>query len=558
MRTFSDKPVARRGVLRALIPAPAPASPSPEPGSRPAARFPAALLPWSWAAVLFALYATVAVRRHALLRTTGYDLGIFEQAVRAYARLRPPVVPLRGEDFNLLGDHFHPALAVLAPLYRLWPSPLCLLTAQSALLAVAVVPLASWARSALGRRSAHAVALGYGLSWGIASAAAFDFHEVALAVPLLSCAAVALGQRRWRAAVAWAAPLVLVKEDLGLTLAALGCVIAWKGPRRLGALTAGAGLLASAVEIRLLLPAVNPAGGYAHGENLGESGHASLLTTIAFAPLDALRPDIKAMTLILVFAPSALLALRSPLALLAVPTLLWRMLSQNGFHWGTSFHYSAVLMPLVFAGLVDALRPWRSGGHPLGARQVRATLVTVVAVTLVLLPSFPLAQLAQRATWRTTAHIEAARALLARIPDGASVAASNRLVPQLTSRCEVVLFPAFPVDARLYSYDRGKLPRPTAEWIIHDSRAPEAWPYRTGHWPYPPGQQAAELAAAERSYGYRLVARRDGVTLLRRDPAGRPGERDGRTVRSAPGPYARGPGPFSHRTPIKDGVLAKR
>ncbi|WP_231629888.1 DUF2079 domain-containing protein, partial [Streptomyces clavuligerus] len=502
--------------------------PAPRTGPRPAARVPAALLPWSWAAVLFTLYTTVAVRRHLLLRTTGYDLGIFEQGIRAYAELRPPVAPLRGEGFNLLGDHFHPALAVLAPLYRLWPSPLCLLAAQSALLAVAVVPLVSWALTALGRRAAHAVALGYGLSWGVASAAAFDFHEVALAVPLLSAAATALGRGRWRAAVAWATPLVLIKEDLGLTLAAVGCVVAWKGPRRLGLLTAAAGVLASAVEIRLLLPALHPAGGYAHGVNLGEGPHTSLLTAVLSAPLDALRPDIKAMTLVLVFAPSALLALRSPIALLAVPTLAWRMLSQNAFHWGTSFHYSAVLMPVVFAGLIDALRPWRTRGAGAGGvRQVRSSLLTALAVTAVLLPSFPLAQLAQRATWRTTAHITAARALLARIPDGASVAASNRLAPQLTSRCEVVLFPAFPVDARLYRYDRERLPRPTAEWIVHDSSAPEAWPYRRGHWPYPAEQQAAELAAAERSYGYRRVAHRDGVTLLRKGPA-RPAAGDGR------------------------------
>ncbi|MGV9315055.1 DUF2079 domain-containing protein [Streptomyces sp. NPDC003691] len=521
------------------VPGPAPA---PEPGgARPAARFPAALLPWAWAAGLFALYATVSVRRHLLIRTTGYDLGIFEQAVRAYAQLRPPVVPLRGEDFNLLGDHFHPAIAVLAPLYRIWPGPLTLLLAQAALLAVAVVPLAGWAREVLGRRAAHAVALVYGLSWGIASAVAFDFHEVALAVPLVSAAVTALGRRRWRAAVAWAVPLVLVKEDLGLTLAAVGAYTAWKGPRRLGLLTAAGGLVASAVEIKLLLPAFNPAGGYAHGENLGEGAHGSLLGTIAFAPLDALRPDIKAMTLILVFAPSALLALRSPLALLALPTLTWRMLSQNGFHWGTSFHYSAVLMPVVAAGLIDALRHWRTtgpapgpaAGPAMGAaagrgrtpadRHIRASLVTALAVTAVILPSFPLAQLAQRATWRTTGHVEAARALLARIPDGATVAATNRLVPQLTSRTEVVLFPSFPVDAKLYEYDRDRLPRPTAQWIVHDRQAPPAWPYHAGHWPYPPEQQWAELELAQRVYGYRKVAERDGITLLRMGPPRAPG-----------------------------------
>ncbi|MCK8681586.1 DUF2079 domain-containing protein [Streptomyces lichenis] len=475
-------------------------------------------VPWAWAAALGALYATVAVRRHLLLRTTGYDLGIFEQAVRAYAELRAPVVPLRGEGFNLLGDHFHPLVAALAPLYRLWPSPLCLLVAQSALLALAVVPLARWAGRALGPGAAHTVAAGYGLSWGISSAAAFDFHEVALAVPLLAFALEALGRRRWRAAAAWAAPLLLVKEDLGLTLAAVGGYIAWKGPRRLGLLTAAAGVLGSAVEIAVLLPAFHPAGGYAHGGNLDEGAYGSLLSALAHAPLDLLRPDTKATTLVMVFAPSALLALRSPLALIAVPTLAWRLLSDNGFHWGTAFHYSAVLMPVVFAGLIDALTTMRRDKHSAATRNLRAPLATVLAVTAVLLPPFPLAQLAQRATWRTTPHIEAARELLARIPDGASVAASNRLVPQLTSRCTVVVFPAFPVEGRLYEYRPGRLPRPSAEWIAFDRRAPEAWPYRTGHWPYPIERQEAELAAARKRYGYREVATRDGITLLRAAP----------------------------------------
>ncbi|MFC8277753.1 DUF2079 domain-containing protein [Streptomyces sp. NPDC057271] len=565
MRTMTDKlPVVSR---REAAPPPVPWYRRP------------AVLPWAWATGLCLLYATVAVRRHQLLRTTGYDLGIFEQAVRAYAELRAPVVPLRGPGFHLLGDHFHPLLAALAPFYRLWPSPLCLLVAQSALLALAVVPLARWARRALGTRAAHVVAAGYGLSWGVASAAAFDFHEVALAVPLLAFALEALGRRRWGAAVAWAAPLLLVKEDLGLTLAAVGVYIAVKGPRRLGTATAAVGLLGSLIEVKLLLPAFNPGGAYAHGGHLAD-GHGSLLSTLAHAPLDALRPDIKAMTLILVFAPSALLALRSPLSLLAVPTLAWRMFSENPFHWGTAYHYSAILMPVVFAGLIDVLgrerqapesptrsaspacagsagaaspgaspvtapapgaSPARAGSasaradkaSPAGtaiatatatgtdtggasARNVRASLATVLAVTVVLIPSFPLAQLAQRPTWRTTPHVEAARSLLARIPDGATVAASNRLAPQLTSRCEVVIFPTFPVDTRLDLRETGPLPAPTAEWIVYDAVPPEAWPQRSGPWPYPKEQQERELRAARESHGYEIVAARDGVTLLRR------------------------------------------
>ncbi|WP_274561713.1 DUF2079 domain-containing protein [Streptomyces spiramyceticus] len=482
---------------------------------RPGRRRPPGPLPlqWGWAGALFLLYVTLSARRHALLRSTGYDLGIFEQAVRAYSELRAPVAPLKGEGFNLLGDHFHPVLAVLGPFYRLWPSPYCLLTAQAALLALGVVPLARWASRALGRPAAHAVAFAYGASWGIASAVAFDFHEAAFAVPLLAFAVTAAGNRRWRSAAAWGLPLLLVKEDLGLTLAALGAYIALKGPVRLGIATVGAGVLGTLLATKVLVPAFSSAGAYAYGQYVAGS-RSSLLATLALAPLDALRPDTKPITLVLVFAVTAFVALRSPLALIAVPTLGWRMLSQHDYHWGTAFHYSVVLMPIVFAALIDALTPYARTAHPLARRHLRASLAASVAVTLVLLPSFPFALLAQRATWSTSRHVETARDLLRRIPDGATVAASNRLAPQLTSRCTVVLFPSYPIPGKLYEAS-GRPPPPTADWIIHDRTPAESWPLPKGHWPYPPDRQQAELAAAQRKYDYELVAARDGLTLLR-------------------------------------------
>ena len=198
-------------------------------------------------------------------------------------------------------------LAALAPLYRLFPSPYTLLLAQAALLALAVVPLARQATRVLGRRAAHVIAFGYGLSWGIASAVGFDFHEVCFAVPLVSYALEALARRSWRRALAWAVPLLLVKEDLGLTLAAIGAYVAWRGPRRLGIAAAVLGLVGSALEFKVLMPFFNPSGTYAHAANLAPAHH-SLLTTLALAPLDAVRPEVKATTLVLVFAPAALIA----------------------------------------------------------------------------------------------------------------------------------------------------------------------------------------------------------------------------------------------------------
>ncbi|MET7440268.1 DUF2079 domain-containing protein [Streptomyces sp. NPDC005568] len=96
---------------------------------------------WLLAGLLFTLYTALSVRTHHRMLTTGYDLGIFEQAVRSYAHGHLPVSEVKGSGFPLLGDHFSPVLALIAPVYRLWPTAETLLVVQSALLSVAVVPL---------------------------------------------------------------------------------------------------------------------------------------------------------------------------------------------------------------------------------------------------------------------------------------------------------------------------------------------------------------------------------------------------------------------------------
>src|SRR5260221_373083 len=88
------------------------------------------------------VYGLLAVLQHARFRTTGYDLGIFEQAIRGYAHLRAPIVPLKGPSVNILGDHFSPIIAVLAPVYRLVPSAYTLLIAQALLVAGSVYCIA--------------------------------------------------------------------------------------------------------------------------------------------------------------------------------------------------------------------------------------------------------------------------------------------------------------------------------------------------------------------------------------------------------------------------------
>ena len=179
--------------------------------------------------VLAALYAAISIQQYRRMDSYIFDLGFFESIIRDYAHGHLPQVPLDDTTFATL--HFSPALALLAPVVLIWPSPLAVLTSQAVLVAVGVVPLM---RAAVPGWMAWAVAVSYGLAPGVSALIGFDFHEVALAVPLLAFSMAAMVRGQHRAAVLWALPLILVKEDLGLTVAALGFVVFLRGSRRLG------------------------------------------------------------------------------------------------------------------------------------------------------------------------------------------------------------------------------------------------------------------------------------------------------------------------------------
>src|SRR5581483_9776412 len=63
----------------------------------------------------------------------------------------------------------------------------------------------------------------------------------------------------------------------------------------------------------------------------------------------------KLETLVLLLLPTAFVALRSPVSLIAVPSLALRFESTNSAYWGTAWHYNATVMPIVFVAAVDGL-----------------------------------------------------------------------------------------------------------------------------------------------------------------------------------------------------------
>src|SRR6201994_1424674 len=451
--------------------------------------------PWLIAALVGAVYLALAVFKYLQLSPSSWDLGIFTEQVKQYAHLHAPVADVRGAGFNLLGDHFSPIVALIAPFFLIAPSPITLLVAQAALTAVSVVPVAWVAAKKRGRRAGAAIGLAYGLSWGLQQMIDFDFHEIAFAVPLLAFSLAALVRGRYRSTVLWALPLVFVKEDQGFTVAAIGVVMIatalWQARRPGRATSSRAAMLGgqfllvwgmawSVLAIAVIIPHFNPAHHYQYwndGGTLSPGGHFSAGGSIA--QFFTAWPT-KLQTTLLLLLPTAFIALWSPLALIALPSILLRFLATTPNFWGTQYHYNATAMTILFLAAVDGIarvrdanqqpsvsetaetagtgataagprRTWRAAVHTTIERH---GAVAMVAIAAALAFQFPLSNLWQPSTYPLRAHVADARAPMARVPDGATVTTTLDLLA--------------PLAARTDTFWIGNSANPDTEYIVFD------------------------------------------------------------------------------------------
>jgi uncharacterized membrane protein len=413
---------------------------------------------WAIVAAVFSAYATISLFRLVTLTPSSWDLAIYTEYVKQYASLHAPIVDVRGPGFNLLGDHFQPIVALIAPFFRVFPSSATLLVAQALLTAVSVFPVTQAGFAVLGRGAGRAIGLAYGSSWGLQQMIDFDFHEIAFAVPLLAFSLSALVRGRWRAAVWWAVPLVFVKEDQGFTVAAIGLLMLVSGWRaqtaarmRGGAFLIAWGLLWSVLAITVIIPHFNPEHHYYYWKDGGVAGSGAPFSASALLSQPFLGLPVKLQTVVLLLLPTAFIALGSPVALVTLPSMALRFFSTNDSYWGTAWHYNATVMPILFIAAIEVMGRWRRAAQDTSAdradpdngwrRQARAAAARhgapmMVIAAFALAFQFPLSGLWHASTYSVSPHVTAAEASMARVPDGATVQTTLDLLAPLAARTD--------------------------------------------------------------------------------------------------------------------------
>ncbi|WPR66287.1 DUF2079 domain-containing protein [Glutamicibacter protophormiae] len=449
------------------------------------------------------LYVVHSFLRFARFESRGYDLGIFDQAVRQYAMFKAPIVPVKGVDFNLLGDHFHPILAVLAPFYWIWNDPRMLGIVLALLLVSTAIPVYLFTRPRFGHLGALLTSAALLLWWPFQAIVNWDFHEIAFGVPIMAWIIWAFDKGRYWLVVGLSASLLLVREDMGITMVAVGIVLLFHRQWLKAALTAALGLLGYLAVTGYLIPLFSPEGEFSYWQYtaLGATAGAAVVF-LATHPLQSIAilfdHQLKWALWLLTFLPLALLPFASPYVILGAPLFLSRLFNDRLNTWAPVYQYDAIMAPILIMSAVHVLGKLAVRFNWRRARIIGpAWLLSISVIATLFFPMvFPLGKTVTGQGWPPAELITAKERAVAMVPDGVCIEAADSLVPHLTTRTYVGL--------------HGDIGDDLSSWMIIDFNVEEL-----GGWDPLTPDQALERAT---ELGFTPVAPEDqGILVLHRD-----------------------------------------
>jgi uncharacterized membrane protein len=461
------------------------------------------VVPWAGAAGLFVLlYALALARADAL---GGSVLGRYIQAAWLISSGNQPEPTIGGG--HLLAENTPLILWPLGVVTGLLPTVPTLLAAQSASLAVAVVPLWRLGRRVVRLRVGATAALGvaYGLNPAVQNVNLAQFHPQTLAVaPLLAATYFGL-VRRWVPFWICAGLGVACAAELGLVVAGLGVLLVLDGSRRHGFRAAIFGVAWTVLAVLVVQPVFGDAALIAP-DAFADYGHSvfGVIGAVILHPFQVLgdifsEADVR--VLLGMFAPLLFLPLLAPRYLLpAIPLQVLYLLAAVPLEGPEGAHHLVPLIPFAFVAATFAL-------SRIGRRSVERVLVdrrVVMALVLAAVGFFVLdaASSPYRTpwTWADDAEVDAA---LEQVVDEVGTEEAVRASPSL--------LPAFAERRRVYELDMsvpaaGRATRAVTVVVV-DDRTVADWT----------ASQELAFVRAMDIRGWRLDSRDQGITVWRKD-----------------------------------------
>ncbi|MBN2057490.1 MAG: DUF2079 domain-containing protein [Candidatus Saganbacteria bacterium] len=401
--------------------------------------------------VVFSAYSIIL---HENFMTQAFDAGIDDQGIWLLSRFLPPFVTVRG--LNLFGDSVTLTHFFFAPLLWLWNSFNMLLIAQTFWLAIGAIPLFFFARERFKNGFlAMSVSFSYLLYPALQNMNLDQFHSEVIAVLFLIMTIYYLLKERYMPYYVFLVLSLVAKDEVALTGLFLGLfLILFKGKFKHGVITillsASWYLLCS----RVFMPVFNDVGilapqplTYSHWFR----GLTSNLYNVDFYLHNLFCAESMFYYLGLLL-PVAFLPLFSPPVLfLLIPSVGVNVLSGTGYLRSVSYHYNYIQTAVIFFALIGGAAFWqRVLSRWRMLERLAPTLLGLLIFSCAIVSNLSWSRLPLNRQWelfnRDLYYLYAQDNLakhqaVSLVPENAGVAASYSLVPHLSHRQYVYMFP---------------------------------------------------------------------------------------------------------------------
>jgi uncharacterized membrane protein len=390
-------------------------------------------------------FSWMTIRQHNGFRTNALDLAKFDQMIWNAAQGRLPYSTITRQ--SAVQGHFSPGLALYAPLYWVWADIRLLFIVQSLCLGGAGF-LIYWFFRDEAPWLGLAVYAAYSLHPSLHQVNLVEFRRVTAAVLATSFSIYQMLRRRygWMALGLLAA--LLCKENLALLAIGLG-VYVWlihRAPKT-GLPTVALGL---AWVILVPLMAVPAFGGTykATGNYLSYLGDSpkEMIYTILRDPAVLLeyagRPERWEAVLRLGWPTGFLFLLAPEISALILPFLSYLLISSSKTMGRLGAWYPSAILPMLYwavrFGMSRLRGRWRTGGL--------AALLIAGSAGYASLSELRPELWSHMERFELTEHHRQVEAALREIPTAEAVAAQDPIVPHLSHRERIYLFPWFPEE----------------------------------------------------------------------------------------------------------------
>jgi len=403
--------------------------------------------------------------------------GLLYNIVNARGPINPSHEYLAGGTLNYMSVHFVPLIYVFATIFKIFPFSETVLIMNFLLMVSATIPLHKLsAASFQDKRLPFFVTIL--LLWypTFQYILLYEFEMLRFSIPLLLWMLYFWVTRRRNLFFLFALLAILVREEVGLTVAMFGLYAATFERRRMeGLLTSLLGLVGFLLITHVLMPSMRTTGDYEH---IAASSFSAFGTSAGEVALNVFRHPLNTFSAVLqptklanifmLFLPLAFVPVLAPFVLVSmVANLGVGLLSNSITHTSYMLYYVSPSVPFIFYAFIKGwprlLLVLEAINRNLGRGAIHdkngTAMACVLGVTLVVNVFFGPSPISlqfwfrdlkpapfrthnyHHSAYRITDHHRRVESFCSLIPDSAVVSAEQFLLPRLFSKRGMMVFP---------------------------------------------------------------------------------------------------------------------